>query len=543
MNIEQLELRGFMAHGKTSITLPQRGVVLLTGANGSGKSTLVEAVSVGLWGKTLRGTDPWSSPKGGLLVSTREGLRVDRLPKRLSFSDGAAAPVAYETNTKAQEALAKVVGAWDVWRRSCVFSSADAAHFTLATDGQRKELLEEMLGMGRFAGALKRANDEARKANAEQAKAHADVRVIAERLAAARRQVAAADAMLRTAPAGPTPEEINEFKEARREHEALLAGDFAAVQGALERSGQELATARAAEAAAQRAFREAARQGADCSMCGRPYDDAEARKTAQERAAADLKAATQALDFAHAARNKAVHEHGQVNMRVAWLKKRMDDIKAKHGAFKAAQASMTQARIQLAAGDADVRALEEELEELEMLDKRLCREAALWEATTRVLGLKGVRAHLLGQATTSLETVANAWLSSLAGNGLSLKLSPYTENKTGGVSDRLSLEVQGAGGGHGYRGASGGERRRIDVAMLLALGQMAAAAHGREQGTLFFDEVFDALDGDGIERVVSVVRELSERRCCVVISHSAELAARLDPVKHYRASAGQLVAV
>jgi len=42
----------------------------------------------------------------------------------------------------------------------------------------------------------------------------------------------------------------------------------------------------------------------------------------------------------------------------------------------------------------------------------------------------------------------------------------------------LTLEVKGAGGDHGYKGASGGERRRIDIALLLALADMASGANG-----------------------------------------------------------------
>ena len=144
--------------------------------------------------------------------------------------------------------------------------------------------------------------------------------------------------------------------------------------------------------------------------------------------------------------------------------------------------------------------------------------------------MRGVRAHVLGRALGGLEAAANGWLARVAGEGLRLKLSPYTEKKTGGTSDAISLEIEGAGGGYGYKASSGGERRRIDVSLLLALAEVAQAAHGSEAGTIFADEVFDALDNVGLERVADVLQELAQDRTVVVISHNPDLQQALRPV-------------
>jgi DNA repair exonuclease SbcCD ATPase subunit len=160
------------------------------------------------------------------------------------------------------------------------------------------------------------------------------------------------------------------------------------------------------------------------------------------------------------------------------------------------------------------------------------------QAVESVLGLKGVRAHVLGKALGGLERVANAWLSRIAGPDLRLKLCPYSEKKTGGISDSISLDVAGAGEGFGYKASSGGERRRIDVALLLALAEVAQAAHGLTPGTLFADECFDALDVDGAYRVAEVLREIARDRAVVVISHSDTLQQVLRPALHYYVDGG-----
>ena len=167
-------------------------------------------------------------------------------------------------------------------------------------------------------------------------------------------------------------------------------------------------------------------------------------------------------------------------------------------------------------------------------------QVMLLDAAETVLGLRGVRAHVLGQALDGLETVANAWLDRLGGRGLRVSLSPYSSLKSGDSKDAIALELTGAGGGHGYKGASGGERRRVDVALLLAVAEVAGAANGKGTGTLFFDEVFDCLDEEGAEAVVDALLELSRHRCVVVVTHSSRLASMIPAAKHLHISDGAI---
>ena len=78
----------------------------------------------------------------------------------------------------------------------------------------------------------------------------------------------------------------------------------------------------------------------------------------------------------------------------------------------------------------------------------------------------------------------------------------------------------------------------------MALAEVAQAAQGaKDGGTVFFDEVFDALDADGIDAVARVLVDLSMERCVVVISHNPALAARLDPTLHLAVDKGTITIV
>jgi DNA repair exonuclease SbcCD ATPase subunit len=157
------------------------------------------------------------------------------------------------------------------------------------------------------------------------------------------------------------------------------------------------------------------------------------------------------------------------------------------------------------------------------------REQREAEAVAQVLGLKGARSHALVAALHGINKCASSWLARLGAPGARITLTPFTNLKSGAVRETLALSVGGLGKASSseYRMLSGGERRRVDAALLLALAQVSAAAHGVEPGTVFFDEVFDALDSEGCEGISGALEDLATDRCVVVITHSDDLAANL----------------
>jgi DNA repair exonuclease SbcCD ATPase subunit len=82
------------------------------------------------------------------------------------------------------------------------------------------------------------------------------------------------------------------------------------------------------------------------------------------------------------------------------------------------------------------------------------------------------------------------------------------------------VQVIGAGGGQ-YKGASRGERGLVDLALLMGLGDLQGSP-----GLVWFDEVFDSLDEDNVDRVAAYLKTLSRDRQVVVVSHADALKAR-----------------
>lgn len=555
--VRRLELTDLLVHEHTRLDLPECGIVLVTGPNGSGKSSLIEAVAVALWGKTLRGTPPWveGAKLSGASVVLASGLTVERSKARGKvevdfYPEGGkdwTRPI-YETTTKAQAALESRVGFFDLWRRGHVFSSSDAAHFSLATDGERKRLLETMLGIDVFDDALEACRADLKAAVSRLEAAGRAVEVTRATLGVERQRLADAEAALAGA------------------HESEAAAQRARSPGGTESLDRGISGLEADIRAARGRLRAADRAGAEEAATARQCDQALGRLSA------DLcPTCEQPVPEAHRARLRSRADEARAQARTAreaaatacvGVEAEIADLEEELAALRTQRERLEQAIAQERAAEAVRRAQAKKLVEARRtaeqarqrvgdLEARftadvasrdaLDREVASLRTVEAVLGLRGVRANILARALSGLEAVANTWLSRLGLPGLQARLRPYSEKKSGGVTDAISIEVSGAGGGYGYRASSGGERRRIDLALMLAIAEVAAAAATRSIGTLFFDELFDHLDAAGVAAVSDALEELARDRCVVVITHSETLARAVRPVRRVELADGLVI--
>jgi len=534
MHVRRVTVSAFMRHDKAALDLPAKGVVVVTGPNGAGKSSWIEAVSTAFWGKTIRGSLPWrEGQKGGVGVQTdRVAVIRERSAggqSKLMWSPEGAPTEAWENNQKAQAALLSVVGSWEVWRRTSVFTASDAAHFTLSSDGERKRLLEAILGLGRFDAAL----DECRAAMKAATSVHGHARATLERhtgsIGVVTRWVSESRAELeRLTGQAPPPGESTARLEAMRDRaaeERRTAGDEVR---AFERKLGEL------QAALAQVERQATRLMADiCPTCEQPIGE-----DRREHLRAEVESSRWRVEEAKAAHAEKAREAEsaleELGEEVRALDDRIKDALRAGRLHREHATELERHAERLKKGEAELATLTADVERAQASAAAAFAQMTLLSTVEGVLGLRGVRAHVLARALSGVEAVANVWLGRIAGGGLKLKLRPYSEKGDGGISDAISLEVEGAGGGHGYRAASTGERRRIDVALLLALSEVAAAAVGERPGTLWVDEVFDGLDDSGVHAVCCALDALSAERAVVVITHNPALVAQLPKAQHVR---------
>jgi DNA repair exonuclease SbcCD ATPase subunit len=542
MKVSQIKLDRVTTHRDTALQLPESGVVLITGDNGSGKSTLIECVPLVVWGKTLRKDSVWADDKG-TAAAVIDGVEYTRVAKgkRIKIS-WPGAPV-YESNTDAQAVITDRFGSLDHWRRACVLSSQDAANFTTATDAERKRLIEALTGVDTLEAAYRKALHERTAARAALAVVEGRVELLTERVEGARRRLEAAVPVQHAPPAAPAP-----VDPARLE----------ALRTALVDAQDDLRDARStlydAERVAYDAQSEARRLATERDRIDRDVCPACEQAMPPERRAAAQQAAAEADEKAREAVTTARQQRTTIERDIADIIDEEVDLRQQvMEAEKADALGESVRREQQLREQADA-SRQAALQELADARHSLTEETAKREesqsefdhrdAAAGVLSTKGVRAHLLAKTIAAIEASGNAWLGRICGDRITLSLKPYGTKRDGSQKDAVSLEIVGGGQEpRGYGSMSGGERRRIDSALCFALAEVAEAARGERGSTIFCDEIFDALDGEGVKAVADAVATLAQDRCVLVVAHNAAKQLQAVAREHYHVTDGTIARV
>lgn len=136
----------------------------------------------------------------------------------------------------------------------------------------------------------------------------------------------------------------------------------------------------------------------------------------------------------------------------------------------------------------------------------------------------GIKSHVLELITPFLNEQVNKYLAKLTGSSIEVVFATQTESAKGNVSEKFSMTVNNLQGGLKYNSNSAGERRRVDLAVSLALQDLVMKRSDLQVNALFYDEVFDGLDSVGCENVVELLQErLGDVTSIFVITHNENL--------------------
>lgn len=594
-----LHAENFLSFRTLDLDLEGAGLTLVEGencdddsaqSNGSGKSAIVDALLWCLFGVTLRGyeSDDVVHRKVGkdcvvsvqvvpddrsVMYEVKRARRHAKLKNALLVEEtnhgGETSDISRASIAETQELVEDLLGcSLKTFVTSVVFGQDRAYRFSSLTDREQKEILDEVLGVGRFAEACTSAREmkTTHDANTD--------RLIADHVSAEEDRVAAEEEAAGLREKDSTFEEERDAETAlviktRDSTNAKLAKigevDVEASKRKVRKAKDDEDAARAALAEAQRvvsdaqakfnAAEEAHEQigtqidevtalGGSCPTCRQDVEkkhhkrvladlrtkesDAEAKKGKLDKVvngamevhgvmskAAD--AARAAVRLAEAKLDVALKADAEARVLRADAKRcreRLAELKEKENPYKALAE-----RVEKKA--ASYRKAAAEFAEKLTAEEAKLKSASFW---VDAFGARGLRSLLLDGSLPILNEEAARVSNAVTGGAIDVEFSATSDLKSGKTVDRFEVKVDNKHGAPSYKGNSAGERAKVDLCVGLALQKLVASRASASFNVVFMDEIFDHLDAAAHERVVEVLAEL-DKESVFVISHNEDLKA------------------
>jgi DNA repair exonuclease SbcCD ATPase subunit len=210
--------------------------------------------------------------------------------------------------------------------------------------------------------------------------------------------------------------------------------------------------------------------------------------------------------------------------------------------FMYAQSSVDSLEDEVKSLKKEVDTLKSKLSKLEVDKTTLLDRKETLDFWVEGFGNKGIKSFILETSFPYLNERANFYSSFLTGGSVLITISPtVTAKTTGNVKEKIVITAENSYGANVYSGQSDGERRRIDLCILLALKDLIALRAKRSFSLMVLDEIGDSLDTSGLERMVSVFREISKDKAIYVISHNEQLKQFFDQTLLIVKSGGESV--
>ena len=154
-------------------------------------------------------------------------------------------------------------------------------------------------------------------------------------------------------------------------------------------------------------------------------------------------------------------------------------------------------------------------QEVEKLDNQ--RKYELMKFWDKAFSEQGLIQYIIRNVLSYLNANCNKYVSMLSSGKLNIEFD-----------DKLNETIKCEGREIQHISLSGGEKRKINIAIMLALQDLLGVVTGSTTNILFLDEIAENLDEDGINGLYILMRELRKSKDLFVITHNNNLKSALD---------------
>jgi DNA repair exonuclease SbcCD ATPase subunit len=145
----------------------------------------------------------------------------------------------------------------------------------------------------------------------------------------------------------------------------------------------------------------------------------------------------------------------------------------------------------------------------------------------KIFGDGGVKSYLLDNVTPELNKLINKYMSML--DDMEVEVKTLKKLKTGDLREKFSISVSNRHGASNFKGQSGGEKQKINIAISLGFNALCRSVTDSSLNFLFLDEVFESLDAGSMEAVADLCHEfVKEVQNVFLITHQSGLSSQFD---------------
>jgi DNA repair exonuclease SbcCD ATPase subunit len=545
--LERVRWKNLCSTGNYFIEVPLNAhrTTLVTGENGHGKSTMIEALSYGLFDKSVRRVNKTELIndvlKEGLLVecefrtpSHEYMVRRGQKPNVFEiYQDGTL--LEQQSHKKYDQKMLEeqvLHASFAGFLHSTVLSKTRYAPFMMLPPRDRKPIVEHLLGISMFSSMNGLLTEELKLHRDALSRSDSETRDAATRLEMT-------DKNIRNLRDKDTSL-ILDIEMSMRQHKDEIAGmaqkaESLASEIEAKRSGVDIAALRAEKTRIDNCLVERSMEAAtierkidylmkheQCTECTQDIDPVfREKKLAQLRdsswavAAVRLAVETErdAMEKHIAAAEKTLREAAEMESTIMMLGA---SAREKNGyvADLEKQISLLGRRSEvLVVAEQERAEMAARKDKLQEEKNELLRRGEMLEAARHLLSDEGIKSIIVSQYIPRLNQMIAKYLTHLGFFGE----FTFDENFNETIMFRYCEN-------RSYDSLSEGERARVDLALLFAMRAIARERHSINVNVLFFDEVLDSsLDKMGAESLIKLIgQELPNEESAFIISHRGD---------------------
>lgn len=155
----------------------------------------------------------------------------------------------------------------------------------------------------------------------------------------------------------------------------------------------------------------------------------------------------------------------------------------------------------------------------------------VYKELIRAFGKQGIQALIMENSAIEIEKIANSLLDRITDGRVKITIETQKENKDGSLKEVFDVIITDEHHSSPFVMYSGGEKFRIAFVIRIALSTLLARRSGVKVSAIFYDEAFQDLDRNGIDRLIDVFTTLAQDfKHQLVVTHQSDLKSQFSDV-------------